>query len=295
MNAFSRSWSLTKSSWSVLREDKELIALPAISALSSLVLIAPFVGVAALTLHETTSDGEKSLQLGIGGYVALFVAYLIGAYVTIFFQSAIILAANERMDGGSPTLGSAIRAAGSNAGRILPWALISATVSIVLQVIQEKAGVAGRLVAGLAGVAWALVTLLVLPILVIEHVGVKDAFTRSAAAFKRTWGVNMIGNGGIGLVTMLAMLAGLAIAGPILAIGWTNDQLALIVLGGALAVLWITLVSVFSAALSGVFRTALYRYAVHGESSDGFSEDQIAHAFRPKKGARGGTAAPTST
>ena len=59
--------------------------------------------------------------------------------------------------------------------------------------------------------AWTLVTFLVLPILVIEGAGVKDALSRSAAAFKRTWGENVVGNAGIGLVSMLATLAGLVV------------------------------------------------------------------------------------
>ena len=41
--------------------------------------------------------------------------------------------------------------------------------------------------------------------------------------------------------------------------------------------------TVFSAALSGVFRTALYRYAMLGEEFGGFTHEQIAGAFRPKK------------
>ena len=291
MNAFSRSWSLTKASWGVLREDKELIALPAISAVSSFVLIAPFLGIVALTFRTTGTGADRSYQLGLGGWIALFVAYLISAYVTIFFQSALVLAANERMTGGSPTLGSALRGARANAGRILPWAIITATVSIVLQLIQERAGVVGRLVAGLAGVAWALVTLLVLPILVIEQVGVKEAFTRSASAFKRTWGENVIGNGGIGLVSFLALLVGVVLTGPVIYLGMSSDSLVLTAAGVVALVLWVVVVSVFSAALSGVFRTALYRYATKGEDSPGFTHDQIANAFRPKRRARGAASA----
>ncbi len=283
MHTFSRSWSLAVSSWSVLRQDKELILLPVLSASSTLVLVAPFIGIAALTFRTTSSGGEQSSSMGIGGYVALFVAYLLSAYVTIFFQSALVLAANERMTGGSPTLGSALRGAWANAGRILPWALVTATVSIVLQLIQERAGILGRIVAGLAGMAWALVTLLVLPILVIEQVGVKEAFTRSAGAFKRTWGENVIGNGGIGLVSLLAMVAGVIVTAPVIYLGAASDTIAVTVLGVTLLLVWIVVVSVVSAALSGVFRTALYRFAMQGEDSPGFTHDQIVHAFRPKK------------
>ena len=52
------------------------------------------------------------------------------------------------MTGGSPTLESALSGAWSNAGRILPWALSSATVSIVLQAIQGRAGFTEEQIAG---------------------------------------------------------------------------------------------------------------------------------------------------
>lgn len=285
MNTFSRSWSLTKASWAVLREDKELIALPAISALASLVLVAPFFGIAAMSarIPAGSQSSNVPIQLSIGGWAAVFIAYLLAAYVTIFFQSALILAANERLTGGSPTLGSALRGAWANAGHILPWALISATVSVVLQMIQQRTGLIGRIVIGLVGLAWTLVTLLVLPILVIEQVGVKEAFTRSASAFKRTWGENVVVNGGIGLVSMVAMFIGLAVTVPVIIYGATSEIWPVLGFGVSLLVVWVIFVSVFSAALSGVFRTALYRYAMLGEAPHGFSQDQIAGAFRPKK------------
>ena len=174
-------------------------------------------------------------------------------------------------------------AAASNAGRILPWAIISATVSIVLQAVQERAGFIGRIVVGLVGMAWTLVTFLVLPILVIEQVGVKDALSRSASAFKRTWGENVVGNGGIGLVMMLVGLLAFVLTAPVAFVGASTGNAPLLVLGVILVVVAMVAVSVLGAALSGVFRTALYRYAVLGEEPTGFTHDQIASAFRPKR------------
>jgi len=279
MGRISNSISLVKSSWGVLSKDKELIALPAISGVVSLVCVAPFI-VGAFVATPTTSGGDA--QVGLPGYALMFLGYLVGAYITIFFQAALILAANERLSGGSPTLGSALSAATQHAGAILPWAIISATVSMVLRAIQERSGFLGRIVIGLVGMAWTLVTFLVLPILVIEGTGVKDALTRSAGAFKRTWGENVVGNAGIGLVGIVGALIGLVVAGPIVALGITGDVMAMTVGGIALFVIWMILVSVFTAALSGVFQTALYRYAVLGEEPQGFTHDQIAGAFRTK-------------
>lgn len=284
MGLLSRSFALFRSSWGVLRQDKELLVLPVVSAITSLLCVAPFFGLAFLTaLPATSSPSGRELSFGPLGWVILFVAYLIGSYVTIFFQAAIVLAANERLDGGAPTLGWALSAAASNAGRILPWAILSATVSVVLQAIQERSGFIGRIVIGLVGMAWTLVTFLVLPILVIEGVGVKDAFERSASAFKRTWGENVVLNGGLGLAVGLITLAAVALTSPVLIVGMSSGNVAVVALGVVLVTVAIVAVSVLGAALSGVFRTVLYRYAVLGEAPAGFSQDQIEGAFRPKR------------
>ena len=57
----------------------------------------------------------------------------------------------------------------------------------------------------------------------------------------------------------------------------------MIAIGAVIAVVGLILVTVFSAALSGVFRTALYRYAMLGEEFGGFTHEQISGAFKPKK------------
>ena len=93
---------------------------------------------------------------------------------------------------------------------LLPWAVLSATVSLVLRAIEERAGIVGRIVGSLVGLAWSLVTFLVLPVLVIEQLGPIDAVKRSAELFKQTWGENMIANAGIGLVALFATIVGVA-------------------------------------------------------------------------------------
>ncbi len=283
MERLARSWSLVKASWGVLRSDKELILLPVISGLAAVLCVAPFFGAALLTSNMTRSAGEAAASMGVAGYVLMFVGYLVGAYVTIFFQAALIHAADERLRGGDPTLGTAIAGAASRAGRILPWAIISATVSTILRGLQERSGFIGRLVLGLVGMSWTLVTFLVLPILVLEGTGVKDALGRSTSAFKRTWGENVVGNAGIGVVGSIAAFLGLIVAFPFVWVGIGADSAPLIIGGIALAVVWVLVVSAVSAALSGVFQTALYHYAIVGDEPRGFSHAQIAEAFTTKQ------------
>jgi hypothetical protein len=179
------------------------------------------------------------------------------------------------------TIGEALHAAGARAHVLLPWALLSATVSLVLRIIEERAGIVGRLVAAIAGLAWSLVTFLVLPILVIEGVGVGEAVRRSSELFKRTWGENMIANAGIGLIGVLAMVAGAIPAFMLVAVGGPVAVLGIVVLVG-----WVIGVSLITATLTGILQVALYRFATSG-SVPGFSDDVLRDSFRPRRGGSG--------
>jgi hypothetical protein len=273
MRRINTTITLARASWEVLKADRELVALPVISALASIVVAATFL----IPVAATGSFSGGNAKGGPVTYLLLFAMYVAMAYVTIFFNAALVHAANERLDGGDPTLRSAINGATARAGRILPWAILSATVSLILQAIEERAGTLGRIVAGLAGLAWSLVTFLVLPILVIEDVKVGDAIRRSSQLFKHTWGENVTAQVGFGLLAFLLILPGLLVAGLAIAAGG-----AIALLGIAVAVLWGIGVSVVLAALSGIFQTALYRYARDGSAGGAFDTATLRGAFAPR-------------
>lgn len=224
--------------------------------------------------------GIESDSLGTAEIVILALLYIALAYITIFFNAALVFAADERLKGGDPTLRSALRGAASRAGRILPWAVVSATVSIILRAIEERVGALGRIVTGLVGVAWSLVTFLVVPVLVFEDLGVVDAVKRSGTLFKQTWGENMAAQFGFGLLGTIAALPGIAVA----AIGLGSGG-ALAGIGVVIGVVWVALVVVVIASLSGIFQAALYHYAVSGTvPGQHFSEQTFAQAFVPRRG-----------
>ena len=155
--------------WRLIRH----VILPLLSTVATLIIIASFL-MPMLASTETLEHDNTS-------YALLFLMYLVLAFVTIFFNAALVHAAHERLRGGDPTVGSALRGALARLGRILPWALVSATVSFVLRGLEQRAGLLGQIAAGLAGMAWSLVTFLVLPVLVIEDIGVTQAIRRSGA------------------------------------------------------------------------------------------------------------------
>ncbi len=279
MGRIRNSLDLAKASWAVLKADKELVVLPIISGIASIFVAATFL--VPLVLTGQTSPGEGG---GAAFYIVLFGMYVALAYVTIFFNAALVSAAHERLQGGDPTLGTALAGARSRAGKILPWAIVSATVSIILKAIEERAGALGRIITGFAGMAWAVVTFLVLPIIVIEGVTVGEAIRKSGELFRRTWGENLAAQVGFGLLGFVAMLPGIAL----IVAGALVGSSAVIV-GIVLGVLWIIAVAIILSAMSLIFQTALYHFAVDGSIPSGyFSDAALSAAFAPKKGRIGG-------
>ena len=80
-------------------------------------------------------------------------------------RGVLVAGANERLEGGSPTFGSAFSKAALPA-RLAHSAGRSSTptVGMILQAIRERAGILGAVIAGLGGAAWNIITWLTVPI-----------------------------------------------------------------------------------------------------------------------------------
>lgn len=276
------SWEIAKRSWAVLRADKTLAWFPVLSALGSVVVIGALGGLFLVAGIDDTSSGTSLQPIG---YVLIVVAYLALAMVQTYFLAGLVAGADQRLRGQDSTLRSALDIANSRLHRLLPWAIVTATVTMILQAIEERFGLIGTIVARLVGLAWNLVTFLVVPILVLEDLGVGDALKRSKDLFKKTWGENVIGQFGLGFVGFLLSVPGVLLIGVGVAIG----TVGLWVLG-AVGVIWLLVAAVIVSALSGIYRTALYHYAANGTVPGEFSGIDFEAAFRRRgdRGNRGG-------
>ena len=278
MERIRRSWDLIKSSWSVLRADKELLLYPVASGLVTFVAVA-LVGL--VWLGSGGLDRWNDESFGVLDLVLAFIFYFVVSTVVIFFNSALIAAANIRLEGGDPTLSDGFRIAFSHIGAILGWAAIAATVGLVLQALRERGGVAGAVVSLIGNMAWSVITFLVVPVLVVEGVGPIEAIKRSASLLRTTWGEQIIGNFSIGLVMVLAFLAALVTGGLIVAVLFSL-AVVLGVLGLAFLVAGLIVLGLVGSALSGIFNVALYRYAVGKDSSQFFPQETLSGAFRQR-------------
>ena len=268
MGRIGRSFQLVGQSYRVLMQDKELMVLPLISGSIIMVAVAAFaVGFGV--------DASKLPARGPALYLPMFLLYVVTYTIGIFFQAAVIAGATERMRGGDPTIGSALAAARKRLGSIVMWAIVAATVGMLLRAISERLGFVGKIIVNIIGAAWSLATFFVVPVLVLEHDNVRESFWRSVETFKKTWGETVVGGINLGVAAFCACVTLFAVSG----------LLAMLIGAPALVVfaLGAVFLMVFFSALQGVYVASLYRYATNGETASGFDKALFDQAFVAKK------------
>jgi len=273
------SWALLKASLAVLQADKELIVFPIVSTLAVLVVTASF---ALPMLFAGLADSLISEDGQILGFLVGFAFYVVQYFVILFANAALVGAAMIRLRGGDPTVGDGLRIATQHIGSILVYALISATVGMILRMISERGKGVGRIVSSIVGMAWNLATYLVVPVLVVEGVGPVEAVKRSANYLKRTWGEQIAGNFSVGILFGLAFLVVILAAIPVFYLVIMTESVALMVVTAIGFVLVLVLLGLVNSTLNGIYIAAVYRYAAEGASDSFFDETMIQGAFKLK-------------
>jgi hypothetical protein len=265
-----RGWELTKTSWGVLRSDRSLAAFPVLGGASALLLAAAF-GLPAALLFNDDSNVFGVILAAVGIYLV--------SYAAVFFSVALAAAAAQVLDGQDATVASGVAVARTRLSAIAGWALMIATVNIVIRALQERLGPVGDLILGGIAVAWGLVTFLAVPVIALENTGPIETLRRSAGIFRERWGEQITGQFSIGGVVLLfTFLPAIALVGIGFAVG--NPVFLGVLI--AVAVVLVIVGAIVSAALNQIFAVALYRYAIGQGATGAFTEDVLAGAVRPR-------------
>jgi hypothetical protein len=275
---------LLKACWGLLRQDRELLWLPAIASLTGLIA-ALVLFVPGFAIGWAASGGnQNSWGAWVGGVFAAFAA----SVVSIYFQAALVIGAYERADGGDPTLRGVLAQAWTHKGKILSWAALTTTVGVAIRTLEQRLGAVGNILGFLGGIAWAVASFLVVPIVVVENLGPIDAVKRSAELIRQTWGTSLRTTLRFGLIQLLFFLPTIVVfvIGVILVASGSTIGIAVgIVLILAAVIAFLILAMVFS-AISTYARALIYRYAT-GRPVPGISPQLFAGVFRTKGTRRG--------
>jgi Family of unknown function (DUF6159) len=284
MSRIKRGWALTKKSWGLLNEHRELVRFPLYGAVATTVLAIVFLGPGLYLLDKDSLGGAIPLLV-----IGVYVLSVVGFYFSVGLAAAADMIFRGQAD---VAVSDGLVVARERFSQICGWAAISTAISVLMGLLENQGGIFGEIAARLVGLAWSLVTFLAVPVIAIEGTGPVETLKRSASIFRQRWGQQISGNIAIGAAVFLIGVlpaAILILAGVAL---WSSASFlgALLVVIGALI---LALAILISRALSGIFGVALYRYAVDGQAVGGFTSEELESAVKQKRGKRG--TPPTAT
>ncbi len=264
MNSIRKAFHLAKIAWMVIVADKELLLYPIFSGITVMLLLS----VSFLPMLLAEGFGNEGISLLI-----FFLVYLGVTFIVQFFNAALVSSALVRLNGGNPTLKTGFRQAWRRVGLIAQWSLIAATIGILLNAFRKRAGAFGSLFGGILEIGWNLISFFVVPVLIVEGISPLDALHRSKNMLKKTWGEQLSGSFGFGVLTfVLALPAGvlLILAAPL----FSSSVIPLVIL-----MTYCMALVLFMTTMSGIYQAALYLYAREGKITGYFEESDIRDAF----------------
>ncbi|MFO0962199.1 MAG: DUF6159 family protein [Phycisphaerales bacterium] len=287
-----RSAELFKQAWGVLRGDPQLAIFPVISAASTLLVIASFVlpvvfSPALQDSFHALINARRGVENTDGASMVAAIAmtfsfYLVTSFVTIFFNAALLGAADRKFRGLPTGVVEGLHVAIGRLPQILGWAIVSAIVGTILRMIEERSGWLGRIVIALFGAAWAIASYFAIPALVIEGVGPIEALKRSVATIRKTWGESLVLAVGFGVVGFLISFAAIIVVVAGVVVGVVTQSVALGIAIGSIGVLALIAWIIVASTLRAIVQVALYRFATDGTIPQGFRQDSLQMAFARK-------------
>jgi hypothetical protein len=326
MNKIKRSLRLLKTAFAVMLREKKLLLFPFVATGLALVVAAFFLTSIALyptghSIFSTEHWGALVARVGDcfnvkpdqhghygmqGGQMQMLashpaaaaffaVAYFVSMFLATFSNVAFYHEIMQALNGDSVSIRRGYRFAASRWRAVLLWSLFAGLVGYIIQTIQERLGIFGRIVTGLIGFVWSAACIFIIPTLV------RDAETHnpfkllhnSVGTLRRTWGEMIVGFVGIGIISGLAMFTMVigilvAIGIPMVALSAPNSGLNLhhlwylsagIVL---VAVIAATILSYLAGLINSIYRCALYIYAIEGVVPESFDKELLDSAWKVK-------------
>jgi hypothetical protein len=266
-----RSIDIVKKSFGVLMGEKKLLVFPLISSIALLAVFISFLIPFVFIKNEILT------------ILLLFLFYFVSFFIIILFNSALVHATAEKLEGRSVNLMASMNCALSHVVNIALWALVSATVGVILNMLRSMArnnrgigGIIGGLVISLVGMAWSVATFFVVPIIIFENAGPLRALKRSMELVRKSFSEQIIGSFAIGAVFGIISLLGIAL----IVLGFVIPPLLLVLLPAGIILLGI--LAIAQGAMEGVFLAELYRYASTGQATVFKNEIESAMSARPK-------------
>lgn len=270
-----QGWRIGFESLSVLKAHRNLLLFPILSTISLMLVLATFAttffGLTGYELEAIPAYFEFENEETI--FIALFVYYLINYFVIVFFNVGLVHCIKMAFDGEFPTVGDGLKYSVSRIRNIFTWAVLAATVGVILKVIEDRMGWLGSIVAGMIGIVWSLATFFVVPIIANEDVSPIEAMKRSGRLMKEKWGEAVGANFSFFIFYLVGYSAVIAFI-----VAFVTIEPVVVLLISAIALI---LLHTAVAAAKMVFITAAYNH-VNNLPTGNYDDTVLDQAFMPK-------------
>lgn len=238
---------------------------------------------ATTSVEQSNGSGPESLPLvSIAGIAVLFLLSFCMYTISTFFNvalSACVLAIFEDKPIG---IGGGISTAAHRLKAIFGWSAISAVLGTISSVIDRRGNILISVLTFLAGLAWSVATLFVIPIVATRNVNAVTAIKDSVKLMGDDWGESNAAHRGsrkrlfifIGVLIGVTLLTHINL-GPQMS---TDVSFALLP--------FLVIFMLFFSTLYTISRTALFYYATRHEAPPQFDSDTLRNAIAARRSRR---------
>lgn len=284
---YGKSWRLVESSLDFMLSYTDLLLYPIISMVMAAVgLVLMALSVLLWTGFDITFLFEMPwMQRTLLTFVFYVMSYCIGIYC----NTALIATALQLMQGQPPDMRAAWRVANRRLPAIFGYAVMMATLGMLLRLLLRPTGSLGKLIAPVVeksaafifiGLAWQAIPYFVVPVLLQENATPWRALQRSSGLVKGRWGEDVVVNAGVWVIFALPLLLMLLLGIP--AIGWaiTTGHEATVIITVYVVIMLVLLTWLLKMTMDGIFSAVAYRYVADQAIDPHFDEDALREAFR---------------
>lgn len=269
---------LGQRSLAIIWRDKSLLVFPFISLTVALLIFGNFyltVGPDKMQLMLNTLRNEQGVQtINFGYYIALIVAMLFITIVATAMNFALAactyISIQENRDS---KLRDGFSVATRRAAGIALWSLFSMTLGVFFTLLDEFRRSSMFVRRNLGG-TWQNITMLTIPIAVIEGRNLIASSLKSRRMMRETWGSNLSARFGTAWFILLLNT-------PLIVkyITLQTSGVGLTLLFTEVALVYFACTIIVAQTAKAVLRVVLYRFAETGEAYHGFSHELLASAF----------------
>lgn len=268
----SNGWKITVHSFEVLKENKQLLIFPVLSAIAMVLVMGSF----AVTVFAAAGWDADAINIPDGPIRYLYALgfYFINYFVIVFFNTALVHCTHLYFSGEEPTVQKGLQFSASRIRHIAEWALFAAFVGTLLKIVQENVGWLGKIITGIIGIVWSVATFFVVPVIAYENVSPWQAVKRSGQIMNQKWGESLTANFSLGLIQFFAIITVLFVA-FLLTIGVHPA------LGIAAGIAGVLAIAAIGSAVKTIFISAVY-HNINGSHTQHFNQQMIDGLFTEK-------------